>query len=70
MYLEIQTKVTYEVGIDEPIHPDLTVASRFRVIAIGDCEYGCKIYADPRSSVRVLAHNADYGCTKEKSDVG
>lgn len=56
--------VTYEVSYNEPIHPDVNVVVRMREVAIGNCEYGCKIYADPRSAVRVLAHNNNYGCTK------
>ena len=31
-----------------------------REVALGPC--GCKVYADPRSAVRVLAHNSAYGC--------
>lgn len=58
---------TYEVGVGEPIHPDLSVAVRMEEAAIGPCEYGCKIYADPRSRVQVLVHNSAYGCTKEAS---
>lgn len=57
-------KYTYEVGIDEPIHPDRKVGGRFREVELSDCEYGCKIYADPISRVRVLAHSAIYGCRK------
>jgi hypothetical protein len=54
---------TYETGIDEPIHPDFMVASRFIEIGMGNmCEFGCKIYADPRSNVKVLAHSEVYGC--------
>jgi hypothetical protein len=54
---------TYETGIDEPIHPDFMVASRFIEVGLGNmCDYGCKIYADPRSNVRVLAHYSIYGC--------
>jgi len=56
--------ITYEVSCNEPVHPDLEIAARFREIAIGDCEFGCKIYADPQSRVRVLAHNSAYGCRK------
>lgn len=55
---------TYEVSSGEPIHPDPAVAARFREADIGDCGYGCKIYADPRSNVRVLAHHRVYGCRK------
>jgi len=56
--------ITYEVMVGEPIHPDQDVRSRMREVALSDCEYGCKIYADPKSSVRVLAHNKTYGCRK------
>lgn len=67
---EIQHKdcpvVTYTVGHNEPLHPDPDVCARMREDAIGeaDCEYGCKTYADPLSSVRVLAHNSNYGCQR------
>lgn len=57
-------KVTYETSINEPLHPDPNVTARMREIAIGNCEYGCKIYADPLSAVRVLGHNSNYGCRK------
>lgn len=57
-------RVTYEVSINEPLHPDPTVATRMREFALGDCGFGCKVYADPRSDVRVLAHNSTYGCRK------
>jgi hypothetical protein len=55
---------TYEVGTDEPPHPDQDIAQRFVEIAISDCKYGCKIYADPFSEVRVLVHSRIYGCDK------
>lgn len=55
---------TYEVSGKEPLHPDQEIASRFREVELSNCEFGCKIYADPRSSVRVLAHNSAYGCPK------
>jgi hypothetical protein len=58
---------TYETGTDEPIHPDFMVASRFIEVAMSDCEYGCKIYADPRSNVKVLGHNKTYGCNVTSS---
>jgi hypothetical protein len=53
---------TYEVGIDEPAHPDQDIAMRFVEVAMSDCKYGCKIYADPYSEVRVLVHSRVYGC--------
>jgi hypothetical protein len=56
--------VTYEVSVNEPLHPDSQVAARFLEAAISKCEFGCKIYADSESSVRVLAHNSAYGCNK------
>lgn len=28
------------------------------------CPLGCKVYADPKSGVRVKAHNANYGCRR------
>lgn len=58
---------TYAVGTDEPLHPDPAVCSRMVERTMSTCEAGCKIYADPRSLVRVLAHNSSYGCTKTKS---
>lgn len=59
-----ETDITYEVGINEPLHPDLSIALRMNEFAMSDCEYGCKIYKDPRSGVKVLAHNRTYGCDK------
>ena len=56
-------EITYEAGINEPVHPDFSVAMRFEEVAMSSCPSGCKIYADPRSRVRVLAHNRVYGCT-------
>ena len=57
-------KITYEVGIHEKPHPDDNVVSRLTEVALSDCEFGCKVYADPRSNLRVLAHSAIYGCRK------
>jgi hypothetical protein len=57
-------RITYVVGSTEPLHPDPTVCARMREIGLSNCEYGCKVYADPRSNVRVLAHNRSYGCPK------
>lgn len=54
--------VTYEVSINEMPHPDINVVSRLVEVALSDCPYGCKIYADPRSNLRVLAHSRIYGC--------
>lgn len=56
-------EITYEVGINEALHPDFSVAMRLAEVAMSDCKYGCKIYADPRSRLRVLAHSRAYGCT-------
>lgn len=56
--------ITYEASHDEPVHPDPQVAQRFIEAELGPCENGCKIYEDPISSVRVLAHNRIYGCRK------
>lgn len=55
---------TYEVGIHEKPHPDDDVVRRLVEVALSDCKSGCKIYADPRSNVRILAHSAVYGCRK------
>lgn len=55
--------ITYEVSHNEPVHPDPTICVRFVEVAISNkCGHGCKIYADPKSAVRVLAHNSAYGC--------
>lgn len=55
---------TYEVSSTEQLHPDPTVVARLREVAIGDCGFGCKIYGDPLSNVRIFAHNSAYGCPK------
>ena len=57
------SEYTYAVGVGEQLHPDLGVVARMREAGFGDCRFGCKVYADPRSSVRVLGHNSNYGCT-------
>jgi hypothetical protein len=57
--------ITYTVGFDEPLHPDPQISARMQEVALSSCEFGCKIYADPRSSVRVLGHNSTYGCYKK-----
>lgn len=56
--------ITDEVSIHERPHPDDSVVSRLVEVAIGNCPNGCKIYADPRSNFRVLAHSAVYGCRR------
>lgn len=61
---DITPTPTYETSVNEPIHPDLEVASRFREKYLSNCEFGCKIYSDPKSAVLVLAHNSNYGCRK------
>jgi hypothetical protein len=63
---DLPNHVTYETGTDEQLHPDPVVASRFIEVAMSDCEYGCKIYADPMSRVNVLGHNGTYGCKKTR----
>jgi hypothetical protein len=60
---------TYEVGIDEPPHPDRDIAQRFVEVAMSDCKYGCKIYADPYSEVRVLVHSMIYGCKRTMAEL-
>jgi hypothetical protein len=62
--IDEKVEVTYEVASDEPLHPDPSVVARMREFALGDCGFGCKIYADPKSNVKVLAHNRSYGCPK------
>jgi hypothetical protein len=64
LLIDDTTEITYAVGIHEPIHPDMDVALRMEEYAMSRCEYGCKIYKDPRSDVKVLAHSRAYGCTK------
>jgi hypothetical protein len=55
--------ITYTVGGTEPVHPDPDVRARMREVGIDNtCGFGCKVYADPLSNVRVLAHNSAYGC--------
>lgn len=66
MFGELPTQPTYETGTDEQLHPDPSVASRFIEVAMSDCYYGCKIYADPMSRVNVLGHNGTYGCKKTR----
>ncbi|MDB5716118.1 MAG: hypothetical protein JWO15_3515 [Sphingomonadales bacterium] len=56
--------VTYETSVNEALHPDASVRARLVEVALSDCPHGCKIYADPRSALRVLAHNAVYGCRR------
>lgn len=56
--------ITYAVHYNEPLHPDPTVVSRLREVAISDCPLGCKVYADPLSNLRILAHNSNYGCKR------
>ena len=58
------TRITYETSVNEPIHPDITVAARMREFALSTCEFGCKLYRDPLSNVVVLGHNSNYGCNK------
>lgn len=60
---------TLEAGVDEPSHPDFSVAMRLEEVAMSDCTFGCKIYADPRSHYRVLAHNRVYGCTVTQQEI-
>ena len=55
---------TFEAFTGEPPHPDRNVVSRLVEVALSDCEYGCKIYKDPRSNYTVLFHSAAYGCRK------
>lgn len=58
---------TFEVSHDQPVHPDPAVASTFYEVDIAmppDCYHGCKIYGNPKSNERVLAHNSAYGCRK------
>lgn len=56
--------VTYEVSTNEKPHPDDNVVRRLQEVALSDCAYGCKIYEDPRSNVRILIHSAVYGCRR------
>jgi hypothetical protein len=62
--------ITFEVSHDQPLHPDPEVAARMYEIRLAlpeetDCKHGCKVYADPEApTVRILAHNSNYGCRK------
>ena len=56
---------TYEVGITEFPHPDPDVVHRLREVELSDCPFGCKIYADPKSAMRVLVHSSVYGCRRQ-----
>lgn len=56
--------ITYEVSHNEPLHPDISVAARMYEIGLSTCKFGCKVYADPWSNVRVVAHNSSYGCMR------
>ena len=67
MYVRPKLTVTYEVGTDQHLHPDSSVCVRMEEVAIGNCGFGCKIYADPRSNLTVLAHNSSYGCNRKGS---
>lgn len=60
---------TYEVGTDEAPHPDQAVAERFVELVVSDCPYGCKIYADPYSEIRVLMHSEIYGCRRTVAEI-
>lgn len=60
----MESHITYEVGSNERIHPDPQVAARFVEKGLSDCEFGCKLYQDPKSTVVILAHNSTYGCKK------
>ena len=60
--MEEDKSFTWEVSWNEPLHPDPTVVARMREVAIGHAQFGCKIYADPQSNARILAHNSAYGC--------
>ena len=60
---------TYEVGVDEAPHPDNDVVARFVEIAVSHCKYGCRIYADPYSEIRVLVHSSVYGCRRTVEDI-
>lgn len=64
-----QPPVTYEAGINEPVHPDFSIVMRMEEVAISGCTSGCKIYADPDSRLRVLAHNRVYGCTVTREEL-
>lgn len=57
---------TYEVGTDEPLHPDTAIEARLEELSLSDCQYGCKLYFDPRSNLVVLGHTASYGCVRTR----
>lgn len=56
--------ITYEVSTDEPLHPDQAIADRMYEHGLSTCKYGCKVYADPWSHIRVVAHDRAYGCMR------
>lgn len=63
--ITLNAEITYEVSHNEPLHPDPDICGRMYEEQVSNtCKYGCKIYKDPFSSVRVLAHNSSYGCNK------
>lgn len=55
---------TVEASIGESPYPDFSVVARLSNVAMSDCPYGCKFYADTRSNYTVLAHSAVYGCRR------
>lgn len=57
-------KIAYVVSHNEPLHPDPLIAGRMMEVGLSNCKFGCKIYADPWSDLRVVAHNSSYGCNK------
>lgn len=62
-------KITYEVGVDEFLHPDWIISSRMEEFAVSDCQYGCKLYRDPQSSLIVLGHGESYGCKRSREEI-
>lgn len=60
---------TYEVGTDEPLHPDATINTRMEEYSLSECEHGCKLYKDPNSHLIVLGHIASYGCTRTRDEI-
>lgn len=53
--------VLVAIGVKVPLSA-LGLGHTWTEKALGDCEYGCKVYEHDVTHERVLAHNAAYGC--------
>lgn len=62
--------IAYEVGVDEPVHPDSAIEQDFTEVGTSDCAHGCTIYRSNRNpKIAVLAHYGAYGCQRTKADI-